>query len=42
MRPILDHTISIEEISRLIGVKIDLDPSLVFSGATSKIGRAHV
>ena len=35
MRPILDHTISVEEISRLIGVKVDLDPSLLFSGATS-------
>ena len=35
MRPILDHTISVEEISRLIGIKVDLDPSLLFSGATS-------
>ena len=38
MRPILDHTISVEEISRLIGVKVDLDPSLLFSGATSNDG----
>jgi UDP-N-acetylmuramoyl-L-alanyl-D-glutamate--2,6-diaminopimelate ligase len=35
MRPLLDHTITVEEISRLIGVKIDLDPALTFSGATS-------
>ena len=33
MRPILDHTISIEEISRLIGVKFDLDP---YSWCTDK------
>jgi len=38
MRPLLDHTISVEEISRLIGIKIDLDPSLTFSGATSSDG----
>ena len=36
MRPLLDHSISVEEISRLIGIKIDLDPSLTFSGATSR------
>ena len=35
MRPILDHTISVAEISRLIGIQIDLDPALTFSGATS-------
>ena len=35
MRPLLDHTITVEEISRLIGVTIDLDPTLTFSGATS-------
>ena len=35
MRPLLDHTYSVEEISRLIAIKIDLDPSLTFSGATS-------
>ena len=35
MRPLLDHTISVAEISRLIGIQIDLDPSLTFSGATS-------
>ena len=35
MHPLLDHTISVEEISRLIGLEIDLDPSLTFSGATS-------
>ena len=35
MRPLLDHTITVEEISRLIGVKVDLDPSMIFSGATS-------
>jgi UDP-N-acetylmuramoyl-L-alanyl-D-glutamate--2,6-diaminopimelate ligase len=38
MRPLLDHTISVEEISRLIGIEIDLDPSLTFSGATSSDG----
>ena len=38
MRPLLEHTISVEEISRLIGVKIDLDPSLTFSGVTSSDG----
>ena len=38
MRPLLDHTISVKEISRLIGIKIDLDPSLTFSGATSSDG----
>jgi len=36
MRPLLDHTISVEDISRLIGIKIDFDPSLTFSGATSR------
>jgi UDP-N-acetylmuramoyl-L-alanyl-D-glutamate--2,6-diaminopimelate ligase len=36
MRPLLDHTISVRDISRLIGIKIDLDPSLTFSGATSR------
>ena len=35
MRPLLDHTITVEEISRLIGVKIHLEPSLTFSGVTS-------
>jgi UDP-N-acetylmuramoyl-L-alanyl-D-glutamate--2,6-diaminopimelate ligase len=35
MRPLLDHSITVEEISRLIGVKIDLEPSLTFSGVTS-------
>ena len=35
MRPLLDYTITVEEISRLIGVKSDLDPALTFSGATS-------
>jgi UDP-N-acetylmuramoyl-L-alanyl-D-glutamate--2,6-diaminopimelate ligase len=35
MRPLLDHAISVEDISHLIGIKIDLDPSLTFSGATS-------
>ena len=35
MRPLLDHAISVEQISRLIGTKIDLDPYLTFSGATS-------
>ncbi len=35
MRPLLDHTITVEEISHLIGAKIDLDPALTFSGATS-------
>ena len=35
MRPLLDHAITVEEISRLIGVSIDLDPSLTFSGVTS-------
>jgi len=35
MRPLLDHTISVAEISRLIGIQIDLDPALTFSGATS-------
>ncbi len=38
MRPLLGHTISVEEISRLISIKIDLDPSLTFSGATSSDG----
>jgi UDP-N-acetylmuramoyl-L-alanyl-D-glutamate--2,6-diaminopimelate ligase len=38
MRPLLDHTITVEEISRLIGVTIDLDPTLTFSGATSVDG----
>jgi UDP-N-acetylmuramoyl-L-alanyl-D-glutamate--2,6-diaminopimelate ligase len=35
MRPLLDHAITVEEISRLIGVNTDLDPTLTFSGATS-------
>jgi UDP-N-acetylmuramoyl-L-alanyl-D-glutamate--2,6-diaminopimelate ligase len=35
MRPLLDYAITVEEISRLIGVKIDLEPSLTFSGVTS-------
>jgi len=35
MRPLLDHAISVEDISHLIGIKIDLDPSMTFSGATS-------
>ena len=35
MRPLLDHAITVEEISRLIGVKTNLDPTLTFSGATS-------
>ena len=38
MRPILEHTITVEGISRLVGVKVDLDHSLVFSGATSNDG----
>jgi len=38
MRPLLDHTITVEEISRLIGITIDLDPALTFSGATSVDG----
>ena len=38
MRPILDHTITVEEISRLIGVKVDLDHAMIFSGATSNDG----
>jgi UDP-N-acetylmuramoyl-L-alanyl-D-glutamate--2,6-diaminopimelate ligase len=36
MRPLLDHTISVEEISRILGIKIDLEASLIFSGATSR------
>lgn len=35
MRPILDHTISVEDIARLIGIELGLDPTLSFSGATS-------
>jgi UDP-N-acetylmuramoyl-L-alanyl-D-glutamate--2,6-diaminopimelate ligase len=35
MRPLLDHKISVAEISRLIGLTIDLDSALTFSGATS-------
>ena len=35
MRPLLDHSISAADISRLIGVSIDLEPSLTFTGATS-------
>lgn len=35
MRPLLDHAITVEEISRIIGVSIDLDPSLTFSGVAS-------
>jgi len=35
MRPLLDHAITVEEISHLIGIMIDLDPTLTFSGATS-------
>ena len=38
MRPLLDHSISVEEISRLVGIKIDLDPALTFLGATSRDG----
>lgn len=30
MRPILDRTITVEEISRLIGVKVDLDHAMIF------------
>jgi UDP-N-acetylmuramoyl-L-alanyl-D-glutamate--2,6-diaminopimelate ligase len=36
MRPLLDHKISVAEISRLIGLTIDLDSALTFSGATSR------
>jgi len=36
MRPILDHTISVEDIARLIGIELGLDPTLSFSGATSR------
>lgn len=35
MRPLLDHSISVEEISRLIGITTNLDSTLTFSGATS-------
>jgi UDP-N-acetylmuramoyl-L-alanyl-D-glutamate--2,6-diaminopimelate ligase len=35
VRPLLDHSISVVEISRLIGIEIDLEPSLTFTGATS-------
>jgi UDP-N-acetylmuramoyl-L-alanyl-D-glutamate--2,6-diaminopimelate ligase len=38
MRPLLDHSISVEEISRLVGIEIDLDPALTFLGATSSDG----
>ena len=36
MRPILDHNISVEDIARLIGIELGLDPTLSFSGATSR------
>ena len=35
MRPILDHSICVSEISRLVGVATTLDPELTFSGAIS-------
>jgi len=35
MRPLLEHSISIQEISRLLGIETMLDSSLTFSGATS-------
>jgi UDP-N-acetylmuramoyl-L-alanyl-D-glutamate--2,6-diaminopimelate ligase len=35
VRPLLDHSISVEEISRLIGITTNLDSTLTFSGATS-------
>jgi UDP-N-acetylmuramoyl-L-alanyl-D-glutamate--2,6-diaminopimelate ligase len=38
MRPLLDHSISVEDISRLVGIEIDLDPALTFLGATSSDG----
>jgi len=36
MRPLLDHSISVEDISRLIGITSELESSITFSGATSK------
>ncbi len=36
MRPLLNHSISVEDISRLIGITSELESSITFSGATSK------
>jgi len=35
MRPLLEHHICVEEISRLLGIEATLDPALKFSGVTS-------
>jgi UDP-N-acetylmuramoyl-L-alanyl-D-glutamate--2,6-diaminopimelate ligase len=38
MRPLLDYSISVEKISRILGQEINLDPSLEFTGVTSNDG----